>query len=189
MPPSPGAVALARVQRFVIDNFLVCGFSLALLFGLTVPAAGKALASLEASGWGVVQTACVALIFVVSGATLRTEEIAHALSSGRRALAYGAASILGLTPLLGFLAVRLPYAREFRNGLALFCCVPTTLTSGVTLVRNAKGNVALALLLTVSTNLLGVFTVPFYYSAVVASGPNADGSVGGIYRARWRVRR
>ena len=172
MPTSPGVVALARARRFLLDNFLVCGFSLALLLGLTLPSAGKAVASLEASGWGVVQTACVVLIFIVSGATLRTEEIAHAFSSGRRALAYGAVSILGLTPLLGFLAVRLPYEpREFRNGLALFCCVPTTLTSGVTLVRNAKGNVALALMLTVCTNLLGVFTVPFYFNAIVSSGP------------------
>lgn len=180
MSSSPGAAALARARRFVIDNFLVCGFSIALLFGLTLPSAGKAVASLQHSGWGVVQTACVVLIFVVSGATLRTEEIAHAFSTGRKALAYGVVSILGLTPLLGFLAARLPYEpREFRNGLALFCCVPTTLTSGVTLVRNAKGNVALALLLTVSTNLLGVFTVPFYFSAVVASAPGAGGSVGG----------
>ncbi|CEG01104.1 Putative sodium bile acid cotransporter [Ostreococcus tauri] len=176
MPPAlPSAT---RVKKFVIDNFLVCGFSLALLFGLTVPAAGKELASWEVSSWSVTQTICVVVIFIISGATLKTEEISSALASGRRAYVYGAVSILGLTPVLGFLAVWLPYKpREYRYGLALFCCVPTTLTSGVTLVRNAKGNVALAMMLTVSTNLIGVFTVPFYYNAVVASGPALSGAV------------
>lgn len=40
-------------------------------------------------------------------------------------------------------------------------CVPTTLSSGVALTLSAKGNATLALLLTVGTNLLGVFTIPF----------------------------
>mmetsp|Transcript_20831 Transcript_20831/g.44753 ORF Transcript_20831/g.44753 Transcript_20831/m.44753 type:complete len:254 (-) Transcript_20831:94-855(-) len=39
--------------------------------------------------------------------------------------------------------------------------MPTTINSGVALVKAAKGNVALALLLTVASNLLGIFTVPF----------------------------
>ena len=39
--------------------------------------------------------------------------------------------------------------------------MPTTLSSGIALTQQARGNVALALLLTVSTNLLGIFTVPF----------------------------
>ena len=160
----------ARARAFLLDNFLVCGFCLALLFGLSVPAAGKALAKVSVSGWSVIQAVCVVIIFVISGATLKTEEITQALKAGRGALGYGWVAILGLTPLLGFILVRVPYKPiEFRYGLALFCCVPTTLTSGVTLVRNAKGNVALALMLTVSTNLIGVFTVPFYFNAVVAS--------------------
>jgi len=185
MPPPPDAPpsALARAQKFVLANFLVCGFCLALTFGLSVPAAGKALASVTVSGWGVFQTMCVVVIFIISGATLKTEEIAEALKSGRGALAYGWVAILGVTPLLGFIQVQLPYKPlEFRYGLALFCCVPTTLTSGVTLVRNAKGNVALALMLTVTTNLIGVFTVPFYFNAVVSTGPSlgATGATSGM---------
>ena len=109
---------------------------------------------------------CVVVIFIISGATLKTEEIAEALKSGRGALAYGWVAILGLTPLLGCSGAAAGDSVEFRYGLSLFCCVPTTLTSGVTLVRNAKGNVALALMLTVTTNLIGVFTVPFYFNAV-----------------------
>lgn len=46
-------------------------------------------------------------------------------------------------------------------GLAMFCVVPTTLGVGVALVRSAKGNEGIALLLIVGTNLLGVVTMPF----------------------------
>ena len=79
----------ARARAFLLDNFLVCGFCLALLFGLSVPAAGKALAKVSVSGWSVIQTVCVVIIFVISGATLKTEEITQALKAGRGALGYG----------------------------------------------------------------------------------------------------
>ena len=50
---------------------------------------------------------------------------------------------------------------EFSIGLAIFCVVPTTLGVGVALTAASKGNQALALLLTVATNLLGIITVPY----------------------------
>ena len=162
----------SRARAFALANFLVLGFCFALLLGLSAPVAGRTLGDVKVGSWSVIQTVCVVVIFVISGATLKTEEIAQALTTGRGGLAYGLVAILGLTPLLGFIHVYVPYKPvEFRYGLALFSCVPTTLTSGVTLVRNAKGNVALALMLTVCTNLLGVFTVPFYFNAIVSSGP------------------
>lgn len=49
---------------------------------------------------------------------------------------------------------------EFDTGLAIFCCVPTTLGVGVAMTAAAKGNQTLALLLTVSTNMLEIATVP-----------------------------
>ena len=175
--PDTQPLAAARAKKFVVDNFLVLGFCLALTIGLSAPAAGTTIASWSSGGWSIVQTIAVIIIFIISGATLKTEEIAQALQSGRGALAYGLVSILGVTPLLGFIHINIPYTPvQFRYGLALFCAVPTTLTSGVTLVRNAKGNVALALMLTVSTNLLGVFTVPFYFNAIARSGSSTLGT-------------
>lgn len=50
---------------------------------------------------------------------------------------------------------------EFSIGLAIFCVMPTTLGVGVALTAASKGNQALALLLTISTNLLGIITVPY----------------------------
>jgi predicted Na+-dependent transporter len=43
--------------------------------------------------------------------------------------------------------------------LTIFCVVPTTLGVGVALTAASRGNQALALLLTISTNLLGIITV------------------------------
>eukprot|EP00942_MAST-04A_sp_MAST-4A-sp1_P002027 g2027.t1 len=66
-----------------------------------------------------------------------------------------------LTPLLGVLMIEIPFTvRELSYGLGVFCTVPTTLSSGVILTGQANGNVALGLLLTVVTNLLGILTMP-----------------------------
>ena len=56
--------------------------------------------------------------------------------------------------------------------------MPTTLSSGVILVGQASGNIALALLLTVITNLVGVFTVPFMVTAVLSSAKDIGGQQG-----------
>ena len=45
-------------------------------------------------------------------------------------------------------------------GLAIFACVPTTLGVGQALVLTSRGNTAVALLLLVGTNLLGVASMP-----------------------------
>jgi sodium/bile acid cotransporter 7 len=50
----------------------------------------------------------------------------------------------------------------------VFCIVPTTLGVGVALTAAARGNQALALFLTVVTNLLGIATIPFTLRAVLA---------------------
>ncbi len=55
---------------------------------------------------------------------------------------------------------------EFLAGLALVLCVPTTLSTGVILTKQANANAALTLLLVVITNVLGVFTIPYALEAV-----------------------
>ncbi|KAH0937925.1 hypothetical protein HID58_005386 [Brassica napus] len=49
--------------------------------------------------------------------------------------------------------------QELVTGLGIFCCMPTTLSSGVALTHLAGGNSALALAVTVASNLLGILTV------------------------------
>ncbi|GAV60248.1 LOW QUALITY PROTEIN: DUF4137 domain-containing protein [Cephalotus follicularis] len=55
-------------------------------------------------------------------------------------------------------------------GLAIFSCMPTTLSSGVALTQLAGGNSALALAITVISNLLGILIVPFSVSKFIADG-------------------
>ena len=107
------------------------------------------------------QYVAVSLIFVCAGLMLRTDEM-HAAFSAWQATAWGSLSILLLTPFIGVtLAFQVPVEESFQLGLALFCCMPTTLSSGIALTNQARGNTALALLLTVLTNTIGIFTVPF----------------------------
>jgi solute carrier family 10 (sodium/bile acid cotransporter), member 7 len=115
--------------------------------------------------------------FIISGLTLKTDDIKMAVSSkGRGGFIYGLLAILLLTPLVGFLAIQLPFSRpEFAYGLAIFCAVPTTIASGVSMVTQAGGNGALALLLTVITNFTAVLTVPFWLSAMFKSRSQGTG--------------
>ena len=124
------------------------------------------------------QYVAVSIIFFCSGLLLRTDEIQAAFSAWR-ASGWGIVSILFITPAIGVvLAFQVPVQAEFQLGLALFCCMPTTLSSGIALTQQARGNVALALLLTVSTNLLGIFTVPFVLAQLLGAS-RTGGAVGG----------
>ncbi|KAI3898869.1 hypothetical protein MKW92_009992, partial [Papaver armeniacum] len=68
-------------------------------------------------------------------------------------------SILLLTPFFSKVILQLQLVpQEFVTGLAVFSCMPTTLSSGVALTQLAGGNTALALAITVISNLIGILT-------------------------------
>ena len=141
--------------KFLQKQYLPVGLVTVALIGLLLPGPGIYMAALPT------QYIAVSIIFFISGLLLRTDEILAAVSAWPATL-WGCVSILLLTPVIGALiAVRLPLEPAFQIGLALFCCMPTTLSSGIALTGQARGNVALALLLTVLTNIGGIFTVPF----------------------------
>ena len=143
------------MQPFLKKQFLPIGLVLAAVVGIAYPAAGVKAAAMPT------QYVAVFLIFLCSGLMLRTAEIRAALSAWSGTL-WGSFSILFATPLIGAtIAFQLPLDRPYQMGLALFCCMPTTLSSGLALTSQARGNSALALMLTVTTNFVGIFTVPF----------------------------
>jgi solute carrier family 10 (sodium/bile acid cotransporter), member 7 len=133
--------------------------------------AGSEVASWKLKSFRIVQTINVMTVFLVSGVTLKAAEAKKALSKqGTGAFLYAVFIILGLNPLMGFAAVKIPFSvPEFSYGLAVFCSVPTTIAVGVALVTQAGGNSALALLITVATNLLGVVLSPFWLKAYLSS--------------------
>lgn len=59
--------------------------------------------------------------------------------------------------------------KDFLTGLALFLCSPTTLSSGVVLVGEAKGNVTLALVLVVLSCTISILTEPLMLKTVFSA--------------------
>ncbi|CAM9474110.1 unnamed protein product [Pylaiella littoralis] len=171
-----GPSRLERARKFCLKNILPLGFLFVLIIALVWPAPGEAVAKPTVEDFRVIQTINVVIIFLISGLTLKTDDIKEALGKeGRWGYLYGIVAILGITGTVGFVVAEIPFdVKEFSYGLSVFCVVPTTLSSGVTLVMNAGGNDALALLLTVTTNLLGVVTVPFFVQLVIKAGEDAS---------------
>lgn len=98
--------------------------------------------------------------FIISGLVLRASQVVAAIKSPFPVL-YGTVSILLVTPFLGVGLMSLPIQPfEFKIGMTVFCCVPTTLSACVALTNACNGNAAIALMLAVLTNTLGVFTIP-----------------------------
>eukprot|EP00442_Polarella_glacialis_P054929 CAMPEP_0115164300 /NCGR_PEP_ID=MMETSP0227-20121206/72966_1 /TAXON_ID=89957 /ORGANISM="Polarella glacialis, Strain CCMP 1383" /LENGTH=318 /DNA_ID=CAMNT_0002576657 /DNA_START=90 /DNA_END=1046 /DNA_ORIENTATION=+ len=137
------------VKDFVLRNFLILGLLTVIFTGLVFPEPGLALHDVKLGPLGLPQLAVV-VIFVVSGMCL--DSVSDAVQP--KALGLSIVLVLFVTPLAG---------------MALFCVVPTTLSSGVTMVTQAKGNVSLAVLLTTVTNLLGVLTMPFSVSQIFSA--------------------
>ncbi|KAK4756103.1 hypothetical protein SAY87_009860 [Trapa incisa] len=109
-------------------------------------------------------------IFVISGLTLRSGEVGAAAEAWPVGV-FGLVSILFFTPYFSKLILQIQLQpREFVSGLAIFSCMPTTLSSGVALTQLAGANSALALAMTVISNLLGILIVPFSISKLIADG-------------------
>uniref|UniRef100_A0ACD5YWY6 Uncharacterized protein n=1 Tax=Avena sativa TaxID=4498 RepID=A0ACD5YWY6_AVESA len=159
-PPPLGAAALDFVRSNFLPLALIGGIALALLDPTLGCLAHKYSLS-KYSTFG---------IFVISGLTLRTKELGAALQAWPAGL-FGLCSILLFTPFLAKFIVQTQFSPpEFITGLAMFCCMPTTLSSGVTLTQLAGGNSALALAMTVISNLLGIIFVPLSLAKYIGTG-------------------
>ena len=80
-------------------------------------------------------------IFFISGLKLRTSEARRALGNAR-AMVWGVLSTLVFTCALGVQLATLAPAlsvAEFQRGLAVFLCMPCTITSGAALAAQARG--------------------------------------------------
>ncbi|KXZ41843.1 hypothetical protein GPECTOR_263g673 [Gonium pectorale] len=165
-PPKPAwKQRLERVQTFVVENYLPIAFAVALTFALAYPVPGRFLVNIVVlDNVHIVQEVNMAIVFLISGLALNTTEMKKAMKrESWPSVAFGMAMILLVTPALGFAMREIPLTPPaFAVGLTIFCLVPTTLGIGVALVRSCRGNEAIALLLTVASNMLGVFTMPLY---------------------------
>ncbi|WKA01271.1 hypothetical protein VitviT2T_019559 [Vitis vinifera] len=87
----------------------------------------------------------------------RSGTLTNTYYRGVHGIILGFYSILLFTPLFSRLILQFQLQpQEFITGLPIFSCMLTTLSSGVALTQLAGGNSALALAMTVISNLLGI---------------------------------
>ncbi|KAI3816869.1 hypothetical protein L1987_10653 [Smallanthus sonchifolius] len=163
--------------KFAASNFLPSALIGGVAFALMNPTPGCLAHRYQASKFSIIG------IFLISGLTLRSEEIGEAAEAWPVGL-FALASILVLTPLLSKFMVQIHLQpQEFVTGLALYNCMPTAISSGVALTRLAGGNSALALAMTVLSSLLGILIVPFSISRLIAGGVGASVPADEMFRS------
>ncbi|XP_071930196.1 probable sodium/metabolite cotransporter BASS4, chloroplastic isoform X2 [Coffea arabica] len=115
--------------KFASNNFLPLALVGGVALGLANPTPGCIADRLYLSRFSSFG------IFVISGLTLRSDEIGAAAEAWQVGL-FGLASILFFTPFFSKVILLLKLQpQEFVTGLAIFCCMPTTLSSGIALTR------------------------------------------------------
>jgi len=181
--------ALSATKAKVLKQCLPLGLILAVIIALSAPFLGIGASSLTIRGQNGLQIACVWVIFIISGLTLKTDDVLAALTAWR-AVGFGIVSILFITPLLAPLAGLIPLPNqpnEYSLGFIIFCAMPTTINSGVALAVQAKGSFAIALMLTVFTNIVAVFTMPFFLSLMLELGAVPLEPVALFVRLLWLI--
>ncbi|XWS65700.1 hypothetical protein CRYUN_Cryun05aG0136000 [Craigia yunnanensis] len=152
------------LRNFAADNFLPLALIGGVAFGFANPTLGCLADKYYLSKFSTFG------IFIISGLTLRSDAIGAAAKAWPVGL-FGLCSILLFTPYFSRLILQIQLQpQEFVTGLALFNCMPTTLSSGVALTQLAGGNSALALAMTVISNMLGILIIPFSISKFIADG-------------------
>ena len=146
--------------------FLPFGLTLATLTGFFLPAGGVLLSN--NNGLRII----VFIIFLISG--YQTGSKGLTLNKKLFTIFFTAACIsLLLAPLLGLaVSIILQLPLHLAMGLIIISTVPPTISSGVVITEVSRGNGVLALFLTISLNLLGIFSMPFVLDLCLnAAGP------------------
>jgi bile acid:Na+ symporter, BASS family len=119
----------------------------------------------------------IGVIMLGMGASLTFNDFALAIKKPF-GLLIGLVSQYGFMPLIGFiLAVTLPVPPEVAIGLLIMGCMPGGTTSNI-FTYFSKGNLALSVLMTVNSTIIGVVMIPlllvFYLTLLQAAGVNAQ---------------
>mmetsp|Transcript_25294 Transcript_25294/g.54972 ORF Transcript_25294/g.54972 Transcript_25294/m.54972 type:complete len:404 (-) Transcript_25294:245-1456(-) len=165
------------VKKFLIKQFLPIGFVIGVVVALVWPTPGDYLYHIMVPShdpadkpWKLMSTLHICIIFFNFGVTLETSELKTAFKSWQ-VLLMGFTMILFGTAVTGFIPLHMNFQPEaFGIGLAIFAACPTSLSQGVTVVIQSYGNSALALLLVVTTNLVGIVSTPMWVKILLGGG-------------------
>lgn len=147
-----------KLKTFILGNVIIVAVVGATILAFLLPSAGKQLSSLQLT------SPLIIIVFFCQG----TGVIKLKLSSLKL---YSRALILGfiisqiLAPVLAFAYVKMfNWQDDSLIGLILICTMAPTLVSGTIISEQAGGDKTASLLLTITINILAVFTVPFNLS-------------------------
>lgn len=160
---------VTRIRDRIAKNFILFALFTAVLVALSYPLPGRLASSYTASDFRIIEFCNNIVVFLISGLTLRIEEL-HSVLQYKYLVLYGIISINFITTLLCFVTLRFPFPTQwYAFGLTIFCCVPTTLGVGVALTQEAKGDKIMSLFMTVVSNMMGIITIPFLLQIYLAN--------------------
>ncbi len=103
------------------------------------------------------------LIFTVSGLLIEKDQIKAGIRNMKSTL-LSLMVIVIISPVVALLFSCLPLETGVVIGLFLVAVMPTTLSSGVVMTGAAGGNMAQALFVTITSNFIGIFSIPLILS-------------------------
>lgn len=158
-------LSIARKYWFLIGLALVLAVTLGDVSGVTAET-GRWLK--QHQGPNIV----ICLVFLFSGILLDTRQIREGLADWAATL-QSLFLIFAAAPVIGWLMSLLPVASGIRIGLFLVAVMPTTMSSGVVMTGAAGGRMAHALVITIFSNILSVFTIPLTLSLLLETAGNS----------------
>jgi len=148
-----------RKHWFTIGLFLV--FCLTLADGTgAIPSAGKWLKQHRGPD------AIIFLVFLFSGLMLQSHQIKSGIRDTEGTL-LALILILIISPAVAVIPAMAPLDRSITIGLFLVAAMPTTLSTGIVMTGACGGNIAHALGISILSNGIAVFTVPFTLSCLL----------------------
>ncbi len=108
------------------------------------------------------------LIFIISGLMLDYDQIKAGIKDLKSTILALLIILVG-APGLAWLISKLPLEPGIIIGLFIVSVMPTTLSSGVVMTKTAGGNMAHALFVTIVSNSIAIFSIPFVLSFLLAS--------------------
>ena len=108
------------------------------------------------------------IIFIISGLLIESDQIKAGIRDIKSTVLAWAVIII-IAPIAAGLICLLPLETGVAIGLFIVAVMPTTLSSGIVMTGTAGGNMAHALLITMLSNFIGIFSIPVILSILLSS--------------------
>ena len=108
------------------------------------------------------------IIFIISGLLIESDQIKAGIRDIKSTV-LALAVIIIIAPIAAGLICLLPLETGVAIGLFIVAVMPTTLSSGIVMTGTAGGKMAHALLITILSNFIGIFSIPVILSILLSS--------------------